>query len=357
MLARKRRPTPPWMRKRIRDVRDTVILLRQFRWPLLALAATVVIGGTAYFFIADVYHEIPPGGLVGSWFAVLSMIFLQANLNFPDAPGLQAFFFVMPAIGLAILSFGIADFGALLFNRQLRGEAWQVAVADTYHNHIVLVGLGHLGFRVARALHELDLPFVCVQLDPTATLVSAVSDWRVPIVSGDALKKDVLRRAGIERAATLVVATSNDMMNLQIAIQARSIKPDIRTVVRLFDDDFSREMCRAFGITSAFSASALAAPAFAAAAADIEVVQQVAVDGQVLTMSAITLAAGSPLIGRTIGDVETDFDLSIVLQRRGRTADLHPDNDKTLAAQDELTLFADVPTLQRLKQLAEARGA
>lgn len=353
MLARKRRPTPPWLRRRLRDLRDTYILLGEFKWPLFALIATVAIGGTLYFWISEANHEIPPGGLIGSWFAALSMIFLQANVDFPNHPGLQLFYFVMPAIGLGILSFGIADFGALLFNRQLRGEAWQVAVAETYHNHVVLVGLGHLGFRVARALHELDVPFVCIQLDPTAALVSAVSDWRVPIVSGDALKKDVLRKAGIDRAATLVVATSDDMMNLQIAIQARSIKSDIRTIVRLFDDDFSREMCGAFGITAAFSASALAAPAFAAAAANVDVVQQVAVDGQVLTMSAITLSPTSPLIGRTIGQVEADYDLSIVLQRRGKATDLHPDNDKLLAAGDELTLFADVPTLQRLKRMAE----
>jgi len=353
MLARKRRPTAPWLRRRLRDFRDTFILLREFRWPLLALLAAVILGGTAYNLIAEAYHEIPPGGLLGSWFAALSMIFLQANLEFPNALGLQLFFFIMPAIGLVILGFGIADFGALLFNRQLRGEAWQVAVAETYRNHVVLIGLGHLGFRVARALHELDVPFVCIELDPTAALVSAVSDWRVPIVSGDALKKDVLQKAGVDRAATLVVATSDDMMNLQIAIQARSIKPEIRTIVRMFDDDFSREMCKAFGITAAFSASALAAPAFAAAAADVDVVQQVAVDGQVLTMSSVTLTGHSPLVGRSIGQVEGDFDLSIVLQRRGRSADLHPDNNKILAAGDELTLFADVPTLQRLKRLAE----
>jgi Trk K+ transport system NAD-binding subunit len=353
VLARKRRPTPPWLRRRLRDIRDTVILLREFRWPLLALVAAVILGGTAYFLVAETADEIPPGGLIGSWFAALSMIFLQANLDFPTAFGLQLFFFVMPAIGLVILGFGIADFGALLFNRQLRGEAWQVAVAETYNRHVVLIGLGHLGFRVARALHELDVPFVCIELDPTAALVSAVSDWRVPIVSGDALKKDVLLKAGVDRAATLVVATSDDMMNLQIAIQARSIRPEIRTIVRMFDDDFSREMCKAFGITAAFSASALAAPAFAAAAADVDVVQQVAVNGQVLTMSSVTLTARSALIGRTIGQIEGDYDLSIVLQRRGKSADLHPDNGTVLAASDELTLFADVPTLQRLKRLAE----
>jgi len=353
MLARKRRPTPPWLRRRLRDLRDTLILLREFRWPLFALVAAVVIGGTVYHSLAVDRGERPPGGLVGSWFAALSMIFLQANVDFPDAPALQAFFFIMPAIGLVILSFGIADFGALLFNRQLRGEAWQVAVAETYHNHIVLVGLGHLGFRVARALHELDVPFICIQLDPTAALVSAVSDWRVPIIAGDALKKDILRKAGIERAATLVVATSDDMMNLQIAIQARSLQPEIRTIVRLFDDDFAREMCKAFGITTAFSASALAAPAFAAAAADVEVLQQVAVNGQVLALSAVTIARGSALVGMTVGQMEKDFDLSVVLHRRGKVADLHPAAGTMLAAGDELTLFADVPTLKRLRRLAD----
>jgi len=196
-------------------------------------------------------------------------------------------------------------------------------------------------------------PFVCIEQNPNAELLSQVIDWNVPIVQGDALKHDVLRKAGLERAHTIVLATSDDMMNLQIAIHARSVKPSIRTIVRLFDDDFAREVISAFNITSAFSASALAAPTFAAAAADIEVVQSVTLNERVLNLSRVVLAANSPLIGKKVAQIEHELDLSIVLLKRGKEADLHPDNNRPLKAEDEITVFADTATLQRVKRLAQ----
>src|SRR5258705_4351285 len=132
--------------------RDTRVLLRQFQVALIAFILAVVGGGGLYFLLARQAQLDHPANLGESFFLALSMIFLQANIDFPTAWYLALFFFAMPIIGLAILSQGVADFGLLLFNRRARGEAWQLALADTYSNQIVIVGLGHLGFRVARAL-------------------------------------------------------------------------------------------------------------------------------------------------------------------------------------------------------------
>jgi Trk K+ transport system NAD-binding subunit len=149
----------------------------------------------------------------------------------------------------------------------------------------------------------------------------------------------------------VVIVTSDDTLNLQIAIHARAINPQVRTIVRLFDDDFAREVRTAFGITAAYSASALAAPAFAAAAANLEPAQSLAVEGRQLNMGQLRLAAGSPLAGQAIGSVESHYDLSVVLLRRDGLAELHPSDDTRLAAGDEITLFADSPTLHRVKAL------
>jgi len=348
-----RRRAPRWLRRWRDNVRDTLVLLGQFRGSILAFGVTIVIGGWLYLTLAQQLGEPEPHSLIAAMYLALSMIFLQSNVPFPAEWQLQIFFFIMPLIGLIILGQGFADFGVLLFNKRARGEAWQMAVIDTYSNHIVLAGLGHLGFRVARALHDLGEPFVCIEQNPNAELLSQVIDWNVPIVQGDALKHDVLRKAGLERAHTIVLATSDDMMNLQIAIHARSVKPSIRTIVRLFDDDFAREVISAFNITSAFSASALAAPTFAAAAADIEVVQSVTLNERVLNLSRVVLAANSPLIGKKVAQIEHELDLSIVLLKRGKEADLHPDNNRPLKAEDEITVFADTATLQRVKRLAQ----
>lgn len=348
-----RRRLPRRLRRLAREVRDTLILLRQFQGSLLAFVLTILIGGGAYFVLAQTAGEANPDSVAESVYVTLAMIFLQPAIEFPRAWYLQAFFFLMPVIGLFILGQGIADIGVLLFNRQARGERWQLAVAETYSNHIVLVGLGHLGFRIARALNDLDEAFVCVEQNPEAELMSAVRDWHVPIIHGDALKHDVLRQAGLERAHTVVLATSDDIMNLQIAIHARAINPKVRTIVRLFDDDFAREVMNSFGISAAFSASALAAPAFAAAAADIDVVQSVMLGDRVLNLSRFTLGPASRLIGQTVQSVEHSLDLSIVLLKRGKDADLHPNDARQFKAGDEVTVFADTATLQRFRQLAD----
>jgi Trk K+ transport system NAD-binding subunit len=346
-----RRFLPRWYKSLSTDLRDTLVLFGQFRGSLTAFSLAVIGGGWLYFTLARRTHLPEPSSLSHAVFLVLSMIFLQANAEFPDVWYLQIFFFVMPALGLSILSQGAADFAALLFNRRARGEAWQVAVAETYSNHIVIVGLDHLGFRIARALHDLGEEFIAIELKPEAELISQVQNWNVPIIQGDANKKDVLEKAGVERAHTIVITTNDDTLNLQIAIHARAVNPKIRTIVRLFDDDFAREVQNAFGITAAYSASALAAPAFAAAAAELDIAEAIVVNGRVLNMSHYTIASDSKLAGRTIGQLEDEFDASVVLLRRGQDADLHPDNDTLIQAEDQVTVFAEIGTLHKLNRL------
>jgi Trk K+ transport system NAD-binding subunit len=308
-------------------------------------------GGGLYFLLARQAQLDHPATLGESFFLILTMIFLQANIDFPAAWYLALFFFAMPIVGLAILSQGVADFGLLLFNRRARGEAWQLALADTYSNHIVIVGLGHLGFRVARALHDLGESFVGIELDPEADLVSRVQTWDVPIIKGDANKFDILQAARVDRAHTIVIVTSDDTLNLQIAIHARAVNPKIRTIVRLFDDDFAREVRQAFGITAAYSASALAAPAFAAAAADVHLGQPLSVGGRVLNMGQVVISPSSALANRPVGEVEQGYDLSVVLMRRGERVELHPADDHVLLPGDQITIMAESSTLHKVNRL------
>lgn len=330
------------------NLRETFVLLAQFRAALLAYALVIVGGGALYYALARQAGQAHPANLPEAFYLALSLMFLQANIEFPPQWFLGAFFFLMPLAGLAILSQGIADFGVLLFNRRARGEAWQVAVAETYANHIVIVGLGHLGFRLARALYKMGETFVAIEANPEADLLSEVHAWRVPVIQGDAVKYDVLRKARVDRARTVAIVTSDDTLNLQIAIHARAVNPQVRTIVRLFDDDFAREVRMAFGITAAYSASALAAPAFAAAAANVDLGSPVNVAGRQLNWSHCVVANGSPLSNRTVGDVEASLDLSVVLLRRGDRAELHPTDDTLIRPGDELTVFAESTTLHRL---------
>ena len=77
---------------------------------------------------------------------VLTITFLNSAVQFPSDLKLQLFFFLMPVLGIGILAQGLAEFGVLFFNRRSRGREWEIAVASTFADHIVLVGLGHWDF-------------------------------------------------------------------------------------------------------------------------------------------------------------------------------------------------------------------
>src|SRR5512135_1088492 len=135
--------------------RDTSLLVGEFREPVLFFVFAMLGMGVLYYFSARQVNE-PVGSLAESVYLMLTLTFLQPSGNFPSHPFLQSFFFLMPLIGVATLARGLADFGFLFFNRRGRSKEWEMAVASTFTRHTILVGLGHLGFRVVQKLHELD---------------------------------------------------------------------------------------------------------------------------------------------------------------------------------------------------------
>jgi Trk K+ transport system NAD-binding subunit len=81
------------------------------------------------------------------------------------------------------------------------------------------------------------------------------------------------------------------------------MQPGLRVVLRLFDDDFARRVEDAFQIPISRSVSRLAAPAFAAALLEREVVGTIAVERRVLVLAELPVAEGSSLDGRPVADV------------------------------------------------------
>jgi hypothetical membrane protein len=101
--------------------RDTLILLGEFRMPLVLFNIVVIGGGLYYRVLANRVGE-PVENLPEAIYIILSATFLQVVGDFPEHPYLQAFHFLMPLVGLIILAQGLADFCGLLFNRRARSK-------------------------------------------------------------------------------------------------------------------------------------------------------------------------------------------------------------------------------------------
>lgn len=335
--------------------RDTIVLLREFAPALTLLALAVLLGGLLYQRLHLLALPDEPYAYAEAVFLVLSMIFLQANVDFPTQWYLQAFFFAMPVVGLAIVGLGAADFGALFFNRKARGGAWQVAIASLYSRHVILVGLGHVGYKVVRELHNLGEDVVVIEADPNNRNREAVAAMGYPIITDDARRSSVLEKAGVARAEALVLCTSNDSTNLQMALKVREMNRNIRVVVRVFDEDFAQALENNMAIDQAFSSSALAAPAIAAAAIESDLIPPISLAGRLMSMSRYTIRQNSGLRGQPVGEIEAFYDVSVVLLERNGAIDLHPADEIVLDDGDVLAIFADRETLSRITRANRGR--
>jgi voltage-gated potassium channel len=252
----------------------------------------------------------------------------------------------LPVIGVITLAQGLAEFGVMLFNRRARSKEWEMAVASTYRKHTVLVGLGHLGYRVVEGLHAMQENVVVIELRPTADMVSTVRNMRIPVIQDDATRPATLE-AGIQRAKTIILATQNDSLNLQIAIKARSLNKDIQVVIRIFDADFAQSLREQLGFL-ALSATGKAAPVFAAAASGADVTNPISIEGKQLSLARLTISPGSQLAGKMVGYVEDNYHLNIVLVRHDHQSEMHPTDNMLLEVGDTLAMLGGLEPLNHL---------
>jgi Trk K+ transport system NAD-binding subunit len=326
--------------------RDTVILLGEFRSPLLIFTVAVIGGGLLYFWLARLVHE-PVASLAESIYLVLTATFLQPLGDFPKSFVLQLFHFVMPIVGIGILAQGLADFGSLLFNRRARSKEWEMAVASTFNRHIILVGLGHLGFRIVQRLHEMGENVVVIELNPASDAITAIRLLNIPVIPDDATRPSALEAANVREARTIILAGQQDAMNLQIALKARSLNPSIQVVIRIFDEDFAHALQDQFGF-NALSATEMAAPVFAAAAAGADVTNPISIEGQQLSLARLTLKPGSKFDNATVGFVEDNYHLNIILLRSDHQSHMHPTDNHPLHTGDTLAVLGGPNELSRL---------
>jgi Trk K+ transport system NAD-binding subunit len=131
--------------------------------------------------------------------------------------------------------------------------------------HVILAGLGSVGYRIARELCESGESVVVVTGDTDDEYATALCGSAM-IVVGDPSREESLRKAGLEQAKAVVAITENDVTNLGIALTARTINPAVRTVIRVFDAALAGKLQTDLAIDRVISVSAVSAPTLVAVA-------------------------------------------------------------------------------------------
>lgn len=110
-----------------------------------------------------------------------------------------------------------------------------------WRQHVLLVGFGQIGFRLAQELQGRGIPVVALERDVDAPCVRLARRAGIPVAIGRGDDREILELLGIRHCAVVAAVTSDDLANVSIGLAANDVWPDVPLVLRLGDGDVAAE--------------------------------------------------------------------------------------------------------------------
>jgi voltage-gated potassium channel len=328
----------------------------EFRATLLGLIVCLAIGTTLYALTPlDALNGRHPGLLLAA-LAAWMHFFGEPMLGTSDVWYLILVAGLYPLIGFGLIGEGIVRLALLMLSRRRGEKEWMTVKASTYRDHVVLCGLGHLGFRVLDQLLSQGRQVVCIEKDPNSRFLTEAKATGAPVLVRDMKEDAALEEAGVRHAQAILICTNDDLANLEVALDARRMNPQIRIVMRQFDQQIASKFREAFAIDHAFSSSALSAVAVASMALPCKVVSAFDLGGVPFVTARVGIARRSSFASRTVAQIEAAHSAQILSRTpAGGGRDETPPAAGALVGEgDELVVLARISDIGGI---AQAGGA
>ena len=147
------------------------------------------------------------------------------------AAGYQVFTLVLILLGVGTSLYTLSVLLETIFEGRLSGQFRRGRMQrriDRMSGHVVLCGYGQVGKAVEEELRRDGKDIVIIDRQEDGLKDDL-------LVTGEATDDDVLLRAGLERAKTLVLALNSDVDNLFVSLTARAINPELFIVASARD--------------------------------------------------------------------------------------------------------------------------
>ena len=161
----------------------------------------------------------------------------------PNAALGPAWFKLVSAANMVLAVVLVAIFTAALVRRLSRRRLTTLfgPRAAPGRHHVVLVGFGQVGFRLAQALRERGVAVIAIERDAEAPSVRLAKAAGIPVAVGRGDDREVLQRVGIERCGAIAAVTSDDLVNVAVGLAAEDLRSDVPIVLRLGDGEVATE--------------------------------------------------------------------------------------------------------------------
>ena len=339
-------------RPRLRDFyRNPLLRLRL----ALLLGFVILAGGTAgyiglehYSFLDALFMTVITLGSVG-----------YGEVKPLDVPG-EIFTIVLILFGLGtaawlfstVIETFVSEQTLLLLSRKRMAR-----MVNTLKDHYIICGYGRIGQQIAQGYRQNKVPHLVIEQEPARLEMLREAD--VPHVEGDAADDEVLKNAGIDRAAALIAVTPTDAINTFIVLSARGLMPDLYIVARADTLQNEAKLIRA-GASKVVSPHILGGRWMGITAINPAVTDFVTAvteaDPSQFAVREVTLSAASACAGMTLAGADLKKKTGALIVALRAAAETHtfvpnPPDDRRLTPGDMLIAIGSPTQLLSLARL------
>ena len=224
--------------------------------------------------------------------------------------------------------------------------------------HYIVCGMSHSARVIMDELQKTGRSFVAIDKD-RETVEKLIADG-FKAVEGDATEEETLKRAGVMKAAGIFAVLSSDQYNAFLALTAKGLNPKIRVVSTQRELTVRQQLLRS-------GADNVVNPQYIGGLRMVsEMVRPATVGfldsmmrerGSVVRFDEVAIPAGSPLVGRPVGDVKGTEGhaplLVAVLEEETGHYDINPDPGRLIKSGDRLVMIGEASKLSDLRKRIE----
>ena len=111
---------------------------------------------------------------------------------------------------------------------------------NSMENHIIICGYGRNGKQAVQKLQDYNREFIIIEKDQQ--IIDDCSLDQLNFIRGNANDDEVLLKAGIDRASTLITALPEDADNLFVVLSARQLNKDLKIISRASEENSYKKL-------------------------------------------------------------------------------------------------------------------
>lgn len=105
-----------------------------------------------------------------------------------------------------------------------------VKIKSKLKNHVVICGHGRVGQWVAKALDQVDTPYIIIDYDQK--VIASALKTKTPFLYGDPSEVEILKKSGVEKAKAIVITIPDLMVQEEIISHCQNLAPQTPIISR-----------------------------------------------------------------------------------------------------------------------------